>query len=227
MNSYLEAYERLEKHYGRQGNWWPSDNYFDVVIGAVLTQNTNWKNVEKTLAQLRDNDLLSYDKLSSLPLEELSYSIKSTGFYNVKAKRLQALFEMIKDVYQDDIEMLLKDDLQSSRDNLLAVKGIGAETADSILLYAGDQPTFVIDTYTHRVFSRHGMVDEETDYYSMQETFISNLPEDVLLYKGFHGLIVNVAKEFCKKKRAGCISCPLNGLNDKCYENYELDEFGF
>ncbi|MGL1931640.1 MAG: endonuclease III domain-containing protein [Desulfotalea sp.] len=222
-NLFQEAFERLEQSYGEQGSWWLAENPFEIIVGAILAQNTSWQNVEKVLFNLKQNELLVFDKLKLLSIEELAQLIRSSGFHNVKAKRLRSLLTMISDLYDGDIQALLEDDMYKARENLLQVKGVGLESADAILLYAADRPLFVIDSYTHRVFSRHGMVDEETDYQEMQDAFMANLSEDVRLYKGFHGLIVEVAKEFCKKKRARCASCPLNGLNEKCFEDFGVD----
>lgn len=212
MNAYEEAYELLFRHFGPQG-WWPADSPFEVMVGAVLTQNTNWANVEKAIANLRTADLLSYEALLDCPEGYLAEMIKPSGYYNLKARRLKNLLEMIDRLYAGHLESLCCDQLSSARQNLLSVKGIGPETADSILLYGCEQPIFVIDAYTHRVFSRHNLVAEETDYHSMQEQFSVNLPEETALYNEFHALIVTVAVRYCKKNKPLCEQCPLQGLN--------------
>ena len=212
-NNYLEAYDLLYSHFGSQ-DWWPGETPLEVMVGAVLTQNTNWRNVTKAIDNLRQAGLLGYSQLLGLSVDELAEYIRPSGYYNLKAKRLHNLLEMIDLRYDGQLNNFLDDDMVSARENLLNVKGVGPETADSILLYACGQPVFVIDTYTHRVFSRHNMVEEETDYEIMQTTFMDHLPGDVQLFNEFHALIVLVAKQFCKKTNPLCEQCPLLGLNE-------------
>ncbi len=212
-NNYLEAYELLYSHFGSQ-DWWPGETPLEVMVGAVLTQNTNWRNVTKAIDNLRQAGLLGYPQLLGLSVDQLAEYIRPSGYYNLKAKRLHNLLEMIDLHYDGQLNKFLDDDMVSARENLLNVKGVGPETADSILLYACGRPVFVIDTYTHRVFSRHNMVEEETDYEIMQITFMDHLPGDVQLFNEFHALIVLVAKQFCKKTNPLCDQCPLLGLNE-------------
>ncbi|MBU1140183.1 MAG: endonuclease III domain-containing protein [Proteobacteria bacterium] len=207
------VYDRLYAHFGPQG-WWPGETALEMVIGAVLTQNTNWVNVEKAISNLKQAGLLTFPLLRTLSLESLAEYIRPSGYYNIKARRLKNLLQMIEERYQGELELLFADSLENSRTNLLTVKGIGPETADSILLYGAGQPVFVIDTYTHRVFSRHQLVPEESDYHSLQEEFLGSLPEDVSLFSEYHALIVAVAKEFCKKKKPRCKECPLQGVEE-------------
>lgn len=214
MNSYQEAYRKLREHFDDPGSWWPAESPFEIVVGAVLVQNTNWKNVERALTNLREAGLLNYPALCGLEKEELAEYIRPAGFYNVKATRLSNFFQMLEESYEGDLTALLEDEMWSAREALIGVKGIGAETADAILLYAGTHPLFVVDAYTHRVFSRHNLLDEETDYQSIQETFMENLEEDVTLFRAYHGLIIEVAKKYCKKSNPLCSSCPLRGLNE-------------
>lgn len=211
-NNYSEAYRLLYDHFGPQ-NWWPGDTPFEIMVGAILTQNTNWSNVQKAIDNLKTEDLLSYHSLSRLTADEIAQMIRPAGYYNLKAQRLRNLFDMVATIYDDDLELFLGDDLGAARENLLAVKGVGPETADSILLYACGHPVFVVDMYTHRVFSRHNMVEEETDYQTIQQVFTTHLPEDMQLYNEFHALIVRLAVTFCKKKKPLCEKCPLQGLN--------------
>ncbi len=211
-NNFIAAYRLLFDHFGSQ-QWWPADTQFEVIVGAVLTQNTNWKNVANALDNLRKAGLLEYSSLSSLTPEQIAQYIRPSGYFNLKAKRLRNLFDMIEERYDGELQNFFADDKEAIRENLLKVKGIGPETADSILLYACSAPVFVIDTYTHRVFSRHNMVDEETDYQTMQETFMDYLPGDVQLFNEYHALIVRVAGTYCKKKEPLCRHCPLQGLN--------------
>ncbi len=203
----------MYEHYGPQ-KWWPGDTALEVMIGAVLTQNTNWTNVEKAIANLKMADMLSVARLKALPVEELAEYIRPSGYYNIKAKRLKNLFQMIEEAYEGELDFFLEDSLDESRENLLRVNGVGPETADSILLYAAGKPVFVIDTYTHRVFSRHQIVEEESDYHSLQQDFMDQLPDDVALFNEYHALIVAVAKEFCKKTNPRCEECPLLGVGE-------------
>ncbi len=212
-NSYIEVYELLYSYFGQQ-DWWPAETPLEVMVGAVLTQNTNWINVTKAIDNLRQKEVLGYSQLLEISVDQLAEYIRPSGYYNLKAKRLQNLLEMINVCYDGNLDYFLEDDLASARENLLNVKGVGQETADSILLYACGQPIFVIDTYTHRVFSRHNLVEEETDYQTMQTVFMDHLPEDAQLFNEFHALIVLVAKQFCKKTNPDCKRCPLLGLNE-------------
>lgn len=211
-NNYSEAYRLLYDHFGPQ-SWWPGDTPFEIMVGAILTQNTNWSNVQKAIHNLKSEGLLSYQSLSQLNVDEIAQFIRPAGYYNLKARRLRNLLDMVTIIYEGDLALFLEDDLGSARENLLAVKGVGPETADSILLYACGHPVFVVDTYTHRVFSRHNMVEEETDYSGIQEVFVEHLPQDMQLYNEFHALIVRVASTFCKKTKPLCGNCPLQGLN--------------
>ncbi len=212
-NPFLRVYYKLADHYGPQG-WWPGETGIEMMVGAVLTQNTNWSNVEKAIKNLKDAGQLSFSSLQDLPVELLAEYIRPSGYYNIKARRLKNLLQMIEDEYEGELSFLFEDSLDSSRENLLRVKGVGPETADSILLYAAEKPIFVIDTYTHRVFSRHGLVPEDSDYYTLQQEFMDSLPEDVPLFNEYHALIVAVAKEFCVKKKARCSECPLQGVEE-------------
>lgn len=199
-------------HFGPQG-WWPGETAFEVLVGAVLTQNTSWSNVAGAIAALKKAGLLSFESLSQCSAEEIAPYIRASGYFNLKARRLRNLLDFIGDSYAGNLEQFLEDASAEKRDKLLSVKGIGPETADSILLYACGQPIFVVDMYTHRVFSRHNLLMEETDYYDMQQIFMGNLPHDVQLFNEFHALIVRVAATYCKKNKPLCEQCPLQGLN--------------
>lgn len=203
-----EIYDRLYQFYGPQ-NWWPAESRIEMLVGAVLTQNTNWQNVRKAIDALRTEGLLSFEALSSISVDALSLFIKSSGYYNLKAKRLKNLLQMIEDEYGGGLDDLLENEPHSARESLLSVKGIGPETADSILLYAGGHPLFVVDTYTHRIFSRHNLVPDDCDYQSLQDLFMDNLPHDSQLFNEYHALIVKTAKQFCKKNKPLCEKCPL------------------
>lgn len=212
MNMFLTAYERLYERFGPQG-WWPGDTVIEIMVGAVLTQNTSWGNVEKALTNLAVNGLLEFEALQACSIDEISCHIRPSGYYNVKAKRLKNLLTMIEREYGGSLESFIADEWRVARQKLLAVNGIGPETADSILLYCGGHPAFVVDMYTYRVFSRHNMIEEESDYGGIQAAFVMNLPEDVQLFNEYHALIVKVASTYCKKTKPLCGSCPLQGLN--------------
>jgi endonuclease-3 related protein len=209
-NKFTEIYALLSDHFGPQG-WWPGDSPFEIMVGAVLTQNTNWENVRKAIANLKEAGMLSFSALSTLPIDELARLIQPSGYFNIKAKRLMNLLVMISERYEGRLELLLAEELTVARDALLSVKGIGPETADSILLYAANHPIFVVDTYTHRIFSRHHLIPEESDYHSLQEEFHDRLPAQSALYNEYHALIVALGKEYCRKKNPRCGQCPLQG----------------
>jgi endonuclease III related protein len=210
-NVFEEIYATLLSYYGPQ-RWWPAETPFEMVVGAILTQNTNWKNASKAIDRLKQAGLLSLENIDSLSLEELASCVRPAGYYNVKAQRLKNLGRMLLEEYGGDLSLLANEDWQQSRQKLLSVKGIGEETADSILLYACAQPVFVVDTYTHRVFSRHNLLEEECSYGDIQERFMDHLPADAALFNEYHALIVRVAKEYCKKNNPCCAACPLQGL---------------
>jgi len=193
----LNLYKTLLKAYGRRG-WWPttSDNKkFEIILGAILTQNTSWKQVEKAIANLKNNDLISQEAIKKVSLKRLASLIKPAGYFNQKAKRLKI------------INQFLEKNKNPTRDQLLEVNGIGPETADSILLYAFNQPSFVIDTYTKRIMQRLGYKEES--YGGLQALFQDNLPNDYKIYNEFHALFVEHAKTYCRKKPL-CQKCPLN-----------------
>jgi endonuclease III related protein len=211
-NPFAEAYRLLFDHFGPQ-RWWPAETPFEVMVGAVLTQNTSWDNVRKAIAELKTHGLLTFESLSGCSPAEIAPLIRASGYFNLKAQRLRNLLDLIVDEYQGDLQAFLDDDPEKTRSLLLTVKGIGPETADSILLYACNQPVFVVDMYTHRVFSRHNLLPEECDYHTMQDTFVAHLPQETQLYNEFHALIVRVATTYCKKTKPLCGQCPLQGLN--------------
>lgn len=191
--------------------WWPGETPFEVVIGAILTQNTNWSNVEKAIKNLKTAGKLSPEGIYGLSITELAELIKPSGFFNVKAKRIKAFINWLFSRYEGNLSKMFARDLQTLRSELLSVKGIGPETADSILLYAGNMPTFVVDAYTHRIFSRHELIPEESTYDDMKSFFEENLPKDVQLFNEYHALLVNIGKMFCKPRKV-CEPCPLKDL---------------
>lgn len=203
----LEIYECLFDHYGPQ-NWWPGDTPFEVVIGAILTQNTNWKNVAKAISNLKEGGYLEVGKLYRLPKNKLASLIRPSGYFNIKADRIKSFLKFLVKDGGGKLELLFSGDLYEQRKKLLKIKGIGPETADSILLYAGNYPIFVVDAYTRRVFSRHEIISEELVYHEIQEIFMNNLPHGVQLFNEYHALIVKVGKEYCNRI-PHCTNCPL------------------
>ena len=203
----MEMFTLLSNHFGPQ-NWWPAETELEMMVGAVLTQNTNWKNVEKAIENLKSKRMLSLKGLCSLSAAEIAHEIRPAGYFNVKAKRLKNLINFIAESYQADLTLFFEDKTQSLRQGLLSVKGIGPETADSILLYAARRPVFVIDAYTHRILCRHNMSEEQTTYDELQALFMDHLPEDPALFNEFHALIVQVGKAYCRKNPL-CNRCPL------------------
>jgi endonuclease-3 related protein len=216
MNKVLEIYKIFLTHFGPQG-WWPGDSPFEIMIGAVLTQNTNWTNVNKAIGDLKKENLLSFVKLHDLPVEVLAEKIRPAGYFNLKAARLKNLLHFIAQEYNGSPEDMFAMDMHILREELLTVKGIGPETADSILLYAANKPVFVVDSYTHRIFARHNIVAEEDGYYEIQEFLTLSLPEDIALFNEYHALIVRTGKEFCKKSKPLCSQCPLGGFDGFIY----------
>jgi endonuclease-3 related protein len=201
-------YKILLNHYGKQ-NWWPAETRYEVVVGAVLTQNTSWKNVERAINNLKSEDLLEEEKILSVDEDKLKQLIKPAGFYNLKAKRLKNVTKFIVDNYGNTEDMAKVDkDILTLRDELLSVNGIGKETADSILLYALDRESFVVDAYTKRMFNRLGIIDEKAEYDDIKVLFERHLPKDLEIYKEYHALIVEHCKRFCRKKPL-CDNCPI------------------
>ncbi|MCX5892651.1 MAG: endonuclease III domain-containing protein [Deltaproteobacteria bacterium] len=204
-----ELYDKLWQAFGPQG-WWPGETPFEVAVGAILTQNTNWGNVARAIAALKDRDLLSPQALHDLPEAELAGLIRPAGYYNLKARRLKNFLALLQGRYQGSMEVMAGDNLEVLRHRLLEVKGIGPETADSILLYALNKPTFVVDAYTFRILSRHRLLPETCTYEELRRLFMDNMAADLGLYQEYHALLVRVGKEFCRPKPR-CESCWLEG----------------
>ncbi|MBI1910206.1 MAG: endonuclease III domain-containing protein [Deltaproteobacteria bacterium] len=206
-NPLLLYYETALKALGPQ-HWWPGETPFEVCVGAILTQNTNWQNVEKAIVNLKSKDLLDPHRIYALSPRQLAELIRPAGYFNIKTKRLRNFLKFLIDEYEGNLNRMFEERLETLREKLLNVSGIGKETADSILLYAGNKPVFVVDAYTKRILLRHEMIDEEADYDQVQEYLTSHLPEDRKLYNEFHALIVMIGKNFCKTK-PDCERCPL------------------
>jgi endonuclease III related protein len=203
-------YRLLYKRFGKR-NWWPADSPFEVIVGAILTQNTAWTNVEKAIVNLKRADMLSPGMLHDNTVSGVAQLIKPSGFYNQKAKRLKLMVDHLMTGYKGDIDELCKKDTKTLRDELLSIKGVGKETADSILLYACSKPVFVVDSYTYRVFYRHGLIDAQAGYDEIQDMFMDNLEHKAGLFNEYHALIVELAKNYCRTKPL-CEQCPLSGL---------------
>ena len=206
-----DIYHRLLDALGPQ-HWWPGQSPFEVMVGAVLVQNTNWQNVKRAIDNLRQADLLEPHALYAVPEEELHDLIQPAGYFRVKAKRLRSLLKFFVDRYDGSIEAMFRTPLCELRGELLEVHGIGPETADSILLYAGGLPSFVVDAYTQRIFARHGWLGFDADYEQVQDYFQSGLPDDPAMFNEYHALLVRVGKDYCRKSRPNCAACPLREL---------------
>lgn len=205
-----EIYRLLFESFGPQ-HWWPGETAFETMLGAILTQNTSWANVGKAIANLKAAGCLEPNALNELDTAELETLIRPAGYYRLKAKRLKNFIRWIFEDYGGDIRALEGGGTSGLREELLAVSGIGPETADSILLYALHRPVFVVDTYTARVTVRHRLIEPDIDYEQLQDLFQSNLEANVELFNEYHALLVRVGKEFCKPKPR-CTNCPLAAL---------------
>jgi endonuclease-3 related protein len=209
----LDLYERLYEAFGPR-HWWPGESAFEVTVGAILTQNTAWRNVEKAIKNLKTANLLSPEALQHLPVEDLAGLIRPAGYYNIKARRLKHFLEFLFAEDGGNLERLLAGDLDTLRGKLLSVNGVGPETADSILLYAGKRPTFVVDAYTKRILSRHRLMPEEASYDEVRDFFMDCLEPNVALFNEYHALLVHLGHTFCNKRVAKCPECPALGWND-------------
>jgi len=226
-----DIYNLLFARFGPQ-HWWPGDTPFEVIIGAILTQNTNWTNVEKAIANLKKANLLTSDRLHRLDIKKLASLIRPAGYFNIKAKRLKNFLDWFLENYAGKLKNLEDVPTDQLRSELLSVKGVGPETADSILLYALSRPVFVVDAYTARICSRHHLIDDGADYHQIQELFEANIPADpatarrscsfcnysgayaetsIQLFNEYHALLVRLGKDFCKPTPK-CATCPLNNL---------------
>lgn len=208
----LKIYNSLYNYFGPL-NWWPGDTPFEIMVGAILTQNTSWSNAEKAINNLKKENLLEPRRLYRINQEELAQLIKPSGYYNIKARRLKNFVNIFVNDFEGSAKKMFSGDAGELRKKLLNVNGIGPETADSILLYAGKRPFFVVDAYTKRVFSRHKLISKDSTYYQIQEFFIKNLDRDVKLFNEFHAQIVMLGKTICTSKNPNCAKCPIDYLN--------------
>ena len=203
----LGVFERLLSAFGER-HWWPGDSPLEIMVGAILTQNTSWRNVERAIGNLKAAGLLDMGALDRIGEERLAEVIRPAGFYRVKSRRLKAFISEFQRAYGGVIEHTGGVPTEKLRDHLLSVKGVGPETADSILLYALNRPVFVVDAYTRRFLRNHGLYEGPPGYHEVQRFFMDNLPEDTSLFNEFHALIVRLCQGLCKK-RPLCDACPL------------------
>jgi len=203
-----QYYETLYKALGPQ-RWWPARTPFEVIVGAILTQNTAWTNVQRAIANLRRERLLTPAALERVPRRRLERLIRSSGYFRQKARKLKEFTAFLRREYRGSLARMFRTPTAELRERLLAVHGIGRETADSILLYAGGHGVFVVDAYTKRILARHGLAHEKAQYEEVRALFESSLPADAETYNEFHGLIVNVGKNWCRTRNPRCEQCPL------------------
>ncbi|WP_027188792.1 endonuclease III domain-containing protein [Desulfovibrio cuneatus] len=220
----LQYYAAMHRHFG-PSHWWPGETPFEVAVGAVLTQNTAWRNVEKAMGLLRQANALSPLVMHELSLPELEACLLPSGFYRMKAQRLRALLAFFARVAgqasppnDPSLAFLRHLETETLRPMLLEINGIGPETADCILLYALQRPVFVVDAYTRRMCSRHGVVPPKINYHELQAFFSDVLPQETALFNEYHALIVRTGKEFCAKSKPRCKECPLGGFLERAVE---------
>lgn len=232
-----EIYRLLLNHFGEQG-WWPTTREgeekpghrgeepkterqkLEIVVGAILTQNTSWKNVEKAIERLNKSGMMDLERLDEIETEKLAQMIRSSGYYNQKARRIKDFVRFVKERYNGRISNLFSLDIGRLREELLSIKGIGKETADSMILYAALKPIFVVDEYTRRIINRLGI--DLKGYDEIQKLFMESLPKDRKIYAEYHALLVRLGKDVCKKKNPNCERCPLSRMcrYPKSMENY-------
>lgn len=213
-------YNRLLRRYGHQG-WWPADEAFEIIVGAILTQNVAWTNVEKALANLKEVGCLTPKQLRQLPIEDLASLIRSSGYFNAKAKKLKAFAHHLS-LYHDSLDAMFRKEISSLRYELLTIYGIGEETADDIILYAANKPSFVIDMYTRRIMNRVGIHPESESYHGYKALFEDNVPRDAAVYNEFHALLDRHAAEICRKRPLCTQCCLLDSCNtgqERVYKN--------
>lgn len=211
MGDLLKIYQKLFKRFGPQ-HWWPASTRFEVIIGAILTQNTNWGNVEKALKNLKDSNLLSPDFLYKIPASKLALKIRPSGYFNIKAKRIRNFLKFLFREFDGRLSLMAKEPKERLRKKLLTVNGIGEETADSILLYAFEKPSFVVDAYTKRILYRHGLIGKAWPYQRVQSFFEDRLKSDTGVFNEYHALMVRLAKDHCRPT-PDCRQCPINHVN--------------
>jgi endonuclease-3 related protein len=206
----MQIYRRLYGAYGPR-HWWPGETSFEVMVGAILTQNTSWRNVEKAIQKLKGKGVLNPGGIHRLKKSELARLIRSSGYYRIKTHRLKSFIDFLFEEYDGDLKRMKRESLGELREKLLGVRGIGPETADSILLYGVKKPIFVVDAYTKRILSRHGIIPEKGSYEEIQKLFMDHLARDEKLFNEYHALLVHLGKTLCKKIPK-CDLCPLEGI---------------
>jgi len=211
----MSIYRILYRTYGPQ-HWWPGETPFEVMVGTILTQNTSWKNVEKAIQKLKQRGVLNIDGIRQLRKSQLALLIRSSGYYRIKAERLKSFVEFLFKEYGGDLERMGEERLEGLRGKLLQVKGIGPETADSILLYGLGKPIFVVDAYTQRILSRQGIISEKALYGEVQKLFMDYLPHDETLFNEYHALLVHLGKTVCKKIPK-CDICQIKGIERRAW----------
>jgi endonuclease-3 related protein len=204
----LKVYQQLHDHFGPR-HWWPAESPFEVAVGAILTQNTAWANVEQAIANLKTHNVLSPGGIQRLPRTELEALIRPAGFFRQKAGYLQLLTSHLLEQADGDLATLCQGPLNDARNRLLTLRGVGPETADSILLYAAAKPSFVVDAYTRRILTRLGIIHGKESYDAIRQMFMENLPQETELFNEYHALIVELAKTICRKNNPACERCPL------------------
>ncbi len=209
----MKIYGKLYRTYGPR-HWWPGETSFEVMVGAILTQNTSWRNVEKAIQKLKGKGILCPEGIHRLKKRELAPLIRSSGYYRIKADRLKAFIGFLFKEYDGDLKRMERERQDALREKLLAIRGIGPETADSILLYGLKKSIFVVDAYTKRILSRHGIIPEKASYQEVQNLFMNHLPPDEKLFNEYHALFVHLGKMMCKKIPR-CDLCPLKGIGPR------------
>lgn len=210
-NKLLLIYDKLFNHFGPRG-WWPAENDWEVVVGAILTQNVAWRNVVRAIDNLRQADALDLEKMRQVKEDELARLITPTRFYKVKARKLKTLVAHIDERYGGDLRCMLDRPWQTVRAEMLGLWGLGPETVDSILLYAARHPVFVVDAYTRRIFSRLGLLPADAGYQVMQDFFMHHLRGREDLFNEYHALIDGLGNQVCLSKKPRCFECPLAGM---------------
>jgi endonuclease-3 related protein len=217
----LRYYEAMSSALGPM-RWWPARTPFEVIVGAILTQSTAWGNVELAIDNLRAARMLSPSAIARISISRLAALVRPSGYFRQKAKKLKAFVRFLQEDYSGSLKRMFQTPTAELREQLLSVHGVGPETADSILLYAGNHPVFVVDAYTHRIFERHGIVGGKPDYERVRTFFEASIPSDPALFNEFHALIVNTGKNWCRKSAPRCEACPLRHFLP---ENFALSEF--
>ncbi len=207
----MRYYEAMSRTLGPM-HWWPAQTAFEVIVGAILTQSTAWVNVERAIANLRSARLLTPSAMLAVRSQRLAELVRPSGYFRQKAKKLKAFVRFLQSEYGGSLRRMFESPTLELREKLLAVHGIGPETADSILLYAGNHPVFVVDAYTHRILERHAVASGKPNYEAVRSFIEDSLPRSAELYNEFHALIVNTGKNWCRKKAPRCAECPLRPL---------------